>query len=99
MAYSPSHFRKLAYITVIWQNIEYASATWDSNESWLVNSIQSFQNTAVHFIFSDFSCHTSGVALKLHQCLPVLLLCCKVPCLLLFNKLQCYSSLHDDFIK
>lgn len=61
---SPSHIRKLAYLTLIRPKIEYASAIWDPSQEYIIRDIESLRNHAVHFIFSDCCPYSSGTAPK-----------------------------------
>lgn len=97
LKHAPSHLRKLAYITLIRPKIEYACAIWDPYQAYLINNIESLQNRAVRFIFSDYSRHSSVSALKIRAELPDLFQRRTVSRLSLFHKLYHHPLLHDDF--
>lgn len=99
LKHTPSHLRKLAYITLIRPKIEYASAIWDPDQDYIIKNIEALQNRAVGFIFSDYSRNTSVTSLKLHAQLEVLSCRRKIARLSLLHKLYHHKSLHEDFFR
>lgn len=97
LKHTPSHLRKLAYITLIRPKIEYASAIWDPDQDYIIENIEALQNRAVRFIFSDYSRHTSVTSLKLRAELELLSRRRKIARLSLLHKLYHHTSLHEDF--
>lgn len=97
LKHAPPHLRAHAYTTLIRPKIEYASAIWDPYQSYLINNIESLQNRAVRFIYSDYSRNTSITALKKRAGLQDLCLRRKIARLSLFHKLYHHPSLHNDF--
>lgn len=94
---APSHIRKLAYLTLIRPKIEYASAIWDPSQEYIMRDIESLQNRAVRFIFSDYSPYASVTALKNRAELASLSLRRRHARLTLFHKLYHHERLRDDF--
>lgn len=96
---APPNIRKLAFSTLIRPKLEYASAIWDPEHAYIINDIESLQNRAARFIFSDYSRHSSVTALKRRAELPELLHRRKLSRLSLFHKLYHHASLHGDFFE
>lgn len=99
LKHAPSDIRKLAFTTLIRPKIEYASAIWDPHQAYIVTDIESLQNRAARFIYSDYSFHSSVTALKRRAELPDLVHRRQLSRLSLFHKLYHHASLHDDFFE
>lgn len=97
LKHAPSHLKKLAYITLIRPKIEYASAIWDPDQTYIINNIESLQNRAARFIYSDYSRFTSVTALKQRAELEPLSRRRHFARLTLFHKLYYHRTLHNDF--
>lgn len=56
--------KKLAYVTFVPPQLEFASSVWHPSQDYLAASLESVQNRATRFITSDYSRYTSVTSLK-----------------------------------
>lgn len=54
----------LAYVTYVRPKLEYACSVWDPHQHNLSNTLESIQNRAARFIYSEYSYHASVSELK-----------------------------------
>lgn len=64
--------KKLAYLTFVRPQLEFASAVWHPSQDYLAASLESVQNRAARFITSHYSRYTSVTSLKQTIGLPTL---------------------------
>ena len=83
---APSSVKLLTYCTFLRPKLEYACAIWDPYQSNHINLLESIQNRAARFIFSDYSYTSSITKLKAQANLPDLVNRRKVARLSLFHK-------------
>lgn len=61
---APPPVKRLAYLTLLRPKLEYACTVWDPHQSNLSKMLESIQNRAARFIYSDYSRHSSVTNLK-----------------------------------
>lgn len=96
---APSQLKKIAFTTLIRPKLEYASAIWDPHQAYIVSNIESVQNRAARFIYSDYSSFSSVTNLKNRAELVDLALRRKHARLSLFHKLYNHPSLRESFFE
>lgn len=84
--------KRLAYITFIRPKLEYASSIWSPWQNNLINDIESIQNRAARFIFSDFSHQSSVTLLRLNADLQPLAVRRKIARVSLIHKIYYHNS-------
>lgn len=96
---APSQLKKIAFTTLIRPKLEYASAIWDPHQAYIISNIESLQNRATRFIYSDYSSFSSVTNFKNRAELVDLAIRRKWARLSLFHKLYNHPSLHDSFFE
>lgn len=61
----PTEIRKLAYLTFVSSQLEFASSVWSPHQAYLIRTIESIQNRAARFIFRNYDRHASITQIKL----------------------------------
>lgn len=93
---SPSSVRKLAFLTFVLPQLEFASSIWSPHQNYLIDMIESIQNRAARFISSNYDRYASITQIK-HECsLQPLHTRRSLALLCLFHK-YIYSSRSSEF--
>lgn len=83
---APSDVRKLAYLTFVRPQLEFASPIWSPFQNYLTTMLESVQNRAARFISGTFDRHASVTKIKLDTSLPPLEKRRSIALLCLFHK-------------
>lgn len=84
--YSTSSVRKIAYLTFVRPQLEYASPVWSPYQHYLIQMIEAIQNRAARFITQNYQCHSSVSQIKREIGLQPLDIRRKIALLVLFHK-------------
>lgn len=84
---APSSLKLTLYKTLVRPKLEYACSIWDPSKHTLILALESIQNRAARFVFSNYSRHSSVTAMKKSLNLPDLSLRRKCSRLSLFHKI------------
>lgn len=61
---APYDVRKLAYLTYVRPQLEYASSTWSPYQDYLIRMLEGVQNRAARFISGNYDYHSSVTRIK-----------------------------------
>lgn len=59
LSHSPASTRKLAYVTFVHPQLEFASSIWSPHQDYVILMLEAVQNRAARFILSNYDWHSS----------------------------------------